>query len=1784
MENTAVFVKKKKFPILEIYGNGPIVTVKTTQHNFAVGGTINLSTSPYIGEFIIESVLSPTTFTFLPGGQLADYYTSTMTVTTIAGSTSGFADGQGTAAKFFYPSGIAIDSSGNLYVADGLNHRIRKITPTGSVTTIAGSTSGFADGQGTAAKFYSPKDIAIDSNGNLYVTDEGNHRIRKITPTGSVTTLAGSTSGFADGQGTAAKFSTPVGITIDSNGNLYVADNVNHRIRKITPTGSVTTIAGSTSGFADGQGTAAQFNSPRYITIDSTDNLYVTDYGNHRIRKITSTGSVTTLAGSTSGLADGQGTAAKFNSPSGIAIDSSGNLYVTDYYNHRIRKITSTGSVTTIAGSTSGFADGQGFAAKFSTPVDITIDSSGNLYVTDVNHRIRKIIAEPETPIDQNSEFTYTPTGTGIVSFNAPPGYIFSSSAIDGTQITNSQQTSGASQESCATICDSDYTCKGFNFSSIGDNCELFSTISASANVATSKVAFIRGVAPSTSIYTLPSQYLKSASGRDCQNMTQCNKDLNVILTNLVNSSGIRFFSTNNIPSCAYCPPRTMTLSFISRIPTYTISTEFGNRVVSSSLVNSDMLYENNGPTPQYIGGTGRWFETLNRPDGWNFTTIYQLFKFTDSTTPLFKFKFIQPAYDLPYNSTKQSMSVGEYIGMKRPSDDSYITFETYRASGSTAVYTASVFKFTPVPYVNNGFYIQAKYNNKPSGVGAPDHVPDIQYYKNDFTLTDDIPGSWYDSQDFIFIIQTCSTGYTGSSCENCAADYTWNGSACVACPTGSTIAIGVASGTARTCSCAGNYTWNGSACVACLNGGTIAGGVASGTARTCTCATGYTGSSCENCAANYTWNGLACVVCPPGNTVTAANACEVCPRIQYPFGAMSSATTGPGYYWPDAPIPINVIWSPNTNIPGTYLCAVSLCLQNDTWAVDNNTRCGGTCPRRSEMNTDGTCRQCPALPSDVRVDQTWDYDMINYPDGSGQLASYKCTLRQCPVGSYTLGYNERTCRSCDSTTASFTFNAAGFHSQYGYTPPAVGDWTNAQKEAYCTFSACKPGYQNYVAAQKACTQSCLPPPTGITATYSSGCTISACTVAPGGPIASGGLSATSGRCEATACAANYTWNGSSCTACLNGGTIVSGAASGNNRACTCNTGYRDLLCENCSLNYRWNGSACVVCATGATIAIGPASGAVRLCTCATGYTGSECENCATNYRWNGSACVACVNLHTWAHAPRSSSAQVGPASGAAQSCTCYTGYTGTSCDQCAANYIWSGSECAPCYNGGRKQSAPAVSVAGASCTCDPGYIGTQCQTCATNYAWNGSSACVACASNSRIPSGQAYGPARTCDLIENCATNYTWNGSACVACQNGSTIASGPKEGPPRSCICPINPSGTTSYSGITCTECAANYYYSNAGGGGCVACQNGGTTVAGLSTACTCPTGYAGTNCSGCATNYTPVNARCEACLNGGTATALQGLPCTCPAAYTGTKCKNCAANYRWNGSACVACPTGGTIAIGAASGPARTCIVCPTGYMLGSGTSCDTCSSNYRWNGSACVACLNGGFSWSGLASGQERLCTCSPGYVGGSCENCAADYTWNGSACVACPTGGTIAIGAASGNARSCTCATGYTGTSCENCALNYTWNGSACVACPSNSTIASGPASGPRSCICNTGYRGDTCTDCATNYWNNLGVCVACQNGGTTTLGYGTCTCLAGYTGYSCQNCAANYKWNGSACVVCPTGATIASGPASGNYRACTCPTGYMGPLCDKCVSGYTMAGRLCVRTPPPTRR
>jgi sugar lactone lactonase YvrE len=254
---------------------------------------------------------------------------ATGVVTTLAGTAgiSGSLDGTGAAARFNLPAGMAVDSAGNIYVADTSNRTIRKVTATGGVTTLAGTagTIGNADGTGTAASFNFPSGVAVDSAGNVYVADEFNNNIRKVTPTGGVTTLAGGSggmSGSTDGTGAAARFHSPTGVAVDSAGNVYVADSGNHTIRKVTADGVVTTPAGSagTIGSADGTGTAASFNRPINVAVDSAGNAYVTDAFNHTIRKVTPTGTTTTVAGTAGAAGILLGSLPRFSFPGGLVI------------------------------------------------------------------------------------------------------------------------------------------------------------------------------------------------------------------------------------------------------------------------------------------------------------------------------------------------------------------------------------------------------------------------------------------------------------------------------------------------------------------------------------------------------------------------------------------------------------------------------------------------------------------------------------------------------------------------------------------------------------------------------------------------------------------------------------------------------------------------------------------------------------------------------------------------------------------------------------------------------------------------------------------------------------------------------------------------------------------------------------------------------------------------------------------------------------------------------------------------------------------------------------------------------------------------------------------------------------------------------------------------------------------------------------------------------------------------------------------------------------------------
>lgn len=369
-------------------------------------------------------------------------------VTTIAGlaGSVGSANGTDGDARFNNPAAVALDSAGNLYVADTLNNLIRKMTPAGTnwvVTTLVltGGLYGSADGAGINARFTGPSSVAVDSAKNVYVADQNNHTIRKVTAAGEVTTLAGLADhgGSADGVGNEARFLNPSGVAVDRIGTVYVADTWNCTIRKVTPAGVVTTLAGQPGvlGGEDGTNNQSRFIYPQGLAVDSAGNLYVADTGAQTIRKVTPVGAnwvVTTLAGwfDHYGFRDDTGLKAVFNVPSSVAVDSTGNVYVADTLNHLIRKMTPAGVVTTFAGGAGlvGSRDGTGTAARFYSPTGVTVDNADNVYVADTyNNTIRKVTpARVVTTLGGTPGFYGTADGPGSIARFSNPTAV----AVDG--------------------------------------------------------------------------------------------------------------------------------------------------------------------------------------------------------------------------------------------------------------------------------------------------------------------------------------------------------------------------------------------------------------------------------------------------------------------------------------------------------------------------------------------------------------------------------------------------------------------------------------------------------------------------------------------------------------------------------------------------------------------------------------------------------------------------------------------------------------------------------------------------------------------------------------------------------------------------------------------------------------------------------------------------------------------------------------------------------------------------------------------------------------------------------------------------------------------------------------------------------------------------------------------------------------------------------------------------------------------------------------------------------
>lgn len=352
-------------------------------------------------------------------------------VTTVAGNGVAGFQGDGGAAvdsQVNIPMGLALDSSGNLYIADQLNARIRKVTPDGVISTVAGNgTAGYAGdaGAATSAQLNNPCGVAVDKSGTLYIADTRNHRIRKVTAGGTISTVAGTGEAAFEGDGaaaTAAKINMPLAVALDAAGTVYFTDTANNVVRKIASDGTISTVAGTSLPGFNGDGgaaTSAELNQPTGLTFDSSGNLYIADTFNQRIRKVATDGTISTVAGSGAngfGGDGGQAVNAAFSYPENIAFDAAGNLFVADSINSRIRMIATDGTIGTVAGNGSVGANGDGglaLRAGLEFPRAVVVDGSGNVYFSD-NQASRIRVLKP-APVS----VTQAPSITSATSASA---------------------------------------------------------------------------------------------------------------------------------------------------------------------------------------------------------------------------------------------------------------------------------------------------------------------------------------------------------------------------------------------------------------------------------------------------------------------------------------------------------------------------------------------------------------------------------------------------------------------------------------------------------------------------------------------------------------------------------------------------------------------------------------------------------------------------------------------------------------------------------------------------------------------------------------------------------------------------------------------------------------------------------------------------------------------------------------------------------------------------------------------------------------------------------------------------------------------------------------------------------------------------------------------------------------------------------------------------------------------------------------------------------------------
>jgi NHL repeat len=338
-------------------------------------------------------------------------HAATNNIFTVAGTTLGLSGdgGPATAAQLSFPSGVAVTADGGYLIADQANHRIRRVSPAGTITTVAGTTAGMSGdgGPATAAQLAFPRGVAATADGGFLIADTDNHRVRRVSPAGTITTVAGTTDGLSGdgGPATAAQLSSPRGVAATADGGYLIADTGNDRVRRVSPAGTITTVAGTTPGLSGdgGPASAAQLNSPTGVAVTADGGFLIADTNNHRVRRVSPAGTITTVAGTTEELSGdgGPATAAQLASPTGVAATADGGFLIADFDNHRVRRVSPAGTITTVAGTTPGMSGdgGPATAAQLNSPSGVAVTAEGGFLIADTNNsRVRFVDADLRGP------------------------------------------------------------------------------------------------------------------------------------------------------------------------------------------------------------------------------------------------------------------------------------------------------------------------------------------------------------------------------------------------------------------------------------------------------------------------------------------------------------------------------------------------------------------------------------------------------------------------------------------------------------------------------------------------------------------------------------------------------------------------------------------------------------------------------------------------------------------------------------------------------------------------------------------------------------------------------------------------------------------------------------------------------------------------------------------------------------------------------------------------------------------------------------------------------------------------------------------------------------------------------------------------------------------------------------------------------------------------------------------------------------------------------------------